>query len=139
MMKRVTIFSSTFFFTALAAVADVATPPSDGGLDSQPGVNLTVQSLYGILQGLVCWASRFVLVAMVGFIIWYGVLFMVARGDPAKFTLAKKNLWYGVLGIIVILGAYTIVATVGNGIQSIGSDQSTTAWNNYIPLDCSTF
>lgn len=41
----------------------------------------------------------------------------LSHGDPSKFNEAKKGLLYAILGIIVILGSYTIIATVGYNIS----------------------
>ena len=116
-----------------------AAAPVSNGLSNQPGVDLTVQSLFGIVAGLVCWASRFALVAMVIAIIWYGIQFITARGNEGKFKEAKKSLTYAVIGIVIILGAYTIIATVGNAVQSAGSGSPTTTYTMFIPLKCASY
>lgn len=134
--NKILLLALTLFVPGVSVLADSSS--TNNGLSNQPGVDLSIQNIFGILQGIACWATRFVLIIMVGMIIWYGLLFMTSRGDPTKFTNAKKNLWYGIIGIIVILGAYTIISTVGNSIDSIGSS-GVTAWNNYVPLDCSAY
>ncbi len=119
----------------LSAVPVLASTSSiSAGLANAPGVNLTIQSLFGIVAGLACWSTRFVTIIMVVMIVWYGFQMMAAQSNATKFTEARKGLGYAVVGMIVILGAYTIIATVGNAISSAGTGPSTTSWLNYTPL-----
>ncbi len=118
---------------ALAATSTVT-----GGLQNAPGINLTIQSLFGIVAGLACWSTRFITIVMVVMIVWYGFQMMAAQSNATKFTEARKGLGYAVVGMIVVLGAYTIIATVGNAISSAGTGPSTTSWLDYTPLNCSS-
>ncbi|OGM97664.1 MAG: hypothetical protein A2735_03615 [Candidatus Yanofskybacteria bacterium RIFCSPHIGHO2_01_FULL_41_21] len=113
-----------------------ATSTVGGGLQNAPGINLTIQSLFGIVTGLACWSTRFVTIVMVVMIVWYGFQMMAAQGNETKFTTARKSLGYAVVGMIVVLGAYTIIATVGNAISSADTGPSTTSWLDYTPLSC---
>ncbi len=130
---------ASVYLWAVAVSAQTIGSTTDNGLSNQPGIDITVQSLYGIIAGLACWFSRFSLVLIVMMTVWYGIGFITSQGDPGAFGKAKKGLTYCVIGTIVILGAYTIIATVGNGIQSIGAKTTVTAWNNILPLDCSAY
>lgn len=98
-----------------------------------PGVDLTIQGVYGIITGLVCWFSRFALIAMVIAVIVYGMQFMTSRANPEKFAKAKKSLTWGLVGIIVILGTYTIIATVANAINPSAT------YSNFMPINCSGY
>lgn len=97
-------------------------------LTDQPGINLTIQDVMGIITGLACWITRVALVFIVVAVIYYGVRFMTAQGDPAKLTDARKSFLWGLVGIAVILGTYTIIATVAN---ALGAD-----YTLFIPLSC---
>lgn len=92
-----------------------------------PGENLSIQDVFNIINGLACWLLRTVGAVMVIFIVWAGLRFMWARGDPAKFIVAKKNFKYALWGILVIMGVYVIIATVAN---AVGVNFS------FIPLVC---
>lgn len=94
-----------------------------------PGINLTIQDVLGILTDLACWISRVALVVMVIAIVYYGVKFMMAQGDPTKLIEARKSFLWGLVGILVILGTYTIIATVAN---ALGAD-----YTLLVPLRCS--
>ncbi len=120
-------FSIFSWLTVLPArAADPA--PSDSTF---PGVDLTIQSVFGIVTGLVCWFTRLALIFIVVMVVYYGIQFMTARGDSTKFADAKKSFTYGLVGILVILGTYTIIATIANGL---GADYSL-----IIPLDCTAY
>ena len=95
------------------------------------GIPLTVQSVFGIITGLACWFTRFALVLMVVMIVFYGVKFMIAQGDPTKLTEAKKSFNWALIGILVILGTYTIIATIGTFLSGVPYQ--------VLPLDCSAY
>ncbi len=95
------------------------------------GINLTIQGVFGIITGLACWFTRFALILIVVYIIIYGIKFMTARGNETKFGEAKKSFTWGLVGILVILGAYTIIATIAN---ALGADYSL-----IVPLNCSGY
>jgi hypothetical protein len=110
-----------------------ANPGTPGNTTEAPGRILTIKDIYNIILGLTCWLTRIALFLIVSFIIWYGFLFMRAQGDPSKVEDAKKAFTWGIVGIIVILGTYSIIATVG---QAVGG---TAASISALPLDCSGF
>lgn len=86
-------------------------------LNGAPGVNLTIQGLMGIIVGVACWLTRIAIVFIVIALIVYGIQFLISRGDSGRFTKAKDSFKYGLWGIVVILGAYTIIATVAYAID----------------------
>ena len=95
------------------------------------GIPLTIQSVFGIITGLACWFTRFALVLMVVMIVFYGIKFMTSQGNPTKFGEAKTSFVWALVGVLVILGTYTIIATVAN---FVGGD-----YTLIIPLNCSGF
>ena len=97
-------------------------------LSNQPGIDFTIQDILGIITGLACWFTRVALVLIVVFVIFYGLKFMFAQGDPTKLGEAKKSFLWGLVGVMVILGTYTIIATVANGL---GAD-----YTLFLPLRC---
>jgi len=56
---------------------------------------------------------------------------MTSQGNPAKLEEAKKAFNWALVGVLVILGTYTIIATVANGL---GAD-----YMLFIPLQCPGF
>ncbi len=106
---------------------------SFGDLSGAPGIDLTIQGVFAIFVGLACWFSRIILVFMVIALIFYGLQMLTSRGNESKFTAAKKSLGYAVLGVIVILGAYTIITTIAYNIDP------TFDYSRFIPLDCTSY
>lgn len=94
------------------------------------GIDLTIQSVFGIITGLACWFTRFALVLMVVMIVFYGIKFMMSQGNPAKYGEAKTSFLWALVGVLVILGTYTIIATIANALG---------ATMPLIPLDCSSY
>lgn len=91
------------------------------------GIPLTIQSVFGIITGLACWFTRFALILIVIYLIIFGIKFMMAQGNATKYEEAKKSFTWGLVGVLVILGTYTIIATIAN---ALGADYS------FIPLRC---
>ena len=133
----------TLFILALALALAVTVSADTAGVDTSglPGGDITIQSLFFMIEGLACWASRFVMIVMVVMIIWYGVQMMAAQGVETKFTAARKSLWYAVIGILIVMGAYTIIATIGNSIEALDPAAPTKAkkFTAFVPLNCSRY
>ena len=86
------------------------------GTESLPGEDLAIQDVFAIINGLACWFSRVAVLLMVIFIILAGIRFMAARGDPKAYETAKKNFVQVLIGLLVIMGVYIIIATVANAV-----------------------
>ncbi|MBI2669831.1 MAG: hypothetical protein HYX20_01650 [Candidatus Yanofskybacteria bacterium] len=84
--------------------------------ESLPDIDLTVEGLFNIIAGLACWFTRIAFPIMVIFIILAGFRFMHARGNPTAFQAAKKNFVQVLIGLLVIMGVYYIIATVANAV-----------------------
>lgn len=54
-------------------------------------------------------------------VIVYGLKFVMAKEDPAKRTAAKKGLGYSIVGMLIIFGVYTILATVRGAVGALGN------------------
>lgn len=100
-----------------------------GAAQDQPGVDITIQQIRNAIITLVCWTTQIAIFIIVFFVLFYGWLFFKSQGNPTKTGEAWKALRYGLLGIIVILGAYTIIATVTNALGGKA---------NPIPINCSS-
>ena len=60
-------------------------------------------------------------IAAVGFIVYYGLRMVLSKGDPAKFTAARKGLLLALLGGVIVFGAYVLVDSIQAGVKGIGS------------------
>lgn len=117
---------------ALPVQPSSGTPNSSsisGSAGDAPGVDFTIQQVRNIIVGLACWLTQISFFVIIFFILFYGFLFFKSQGNSGEVDEAKKALWYGIIGIIVILGAYTIIATVTNALGGKVSP---------IPIDCSS-
>lgn len=80
------------------------------------GVDLTIQDVAGIITGLACWLLRVIGFVLVIFIILAGLRFMAAQSNPEKFKNASTNMRNVLIGTLVILGVYVIIATIANAV-----------------------
>ena len=85
------------------------------------GSDFTYERLVTIVTELVNIFLRIAAVVAAGFIVWYGVRMVLSRGEPGKFSEARKGLLWAMLGAAVIFGVYTIIATVQKAVQSVGN------------------
>ena len=55
-------------------------------------------------------------IILLGVLIWAGVNFIMAGGDPGRISKAKEMIWNGFIGMIILLSAYWILTTINPGI-----------------------
>ena len=121
----ITLFSIFYFLVFTFVSAQAPASPSEDFL----GVELTVQDISRIINGFACWLIGIVLAVMVIFLVIAGVRYFLASGNETKVAEATKNLRWTLVGILVILAANVIIATVAN---ALGADYS------FIPLNCNS-
>lgn len=93
-----------------------STGGNSNSLGDFPGEDLKMQDVVKIITGLACWAIRIILPVLIVFLVMAGFRFMAARSNPPAFEKAKKNLMYTLIGALVMLGVYVIIATVANAV-----------------------
>jgi hypothetical protein len=92
-----------------------------GAHAQSPGQDLSIQRVMSILVGLACWMTRIgVIICIIG-IAFYGIMFLTAQGSPEAYGKAKQGLTWGIVGVLVIFGTYTIIASVAVFVGSAGS------------------
>ena len=103
---------------ASGSASTTTTVRADEGnpLGDFPGEDLSFQDISQIVIGLACWLARAASFLAAIFVIWAGLKFMTAGGDPKKYQGAKDNFRAVLLGILVIYGVYVIIATVANAV-----------------------
>ncbi len=89
--------------------------------------NLSIQDVIAIFSGFACWLWSFIILVMVIFTIIAGFRFMFAGGNPERYTSARKNLLYLLIGILVIFGVNVILQSVATNLGST---------TNLIPFTC---
>ena len=102
-MKRRSIFfiSLTPLFAALPAAAQ--TPPAPGDL---------------ITQYLVFAMGAAGLLAF-GVVVWAGVKYILAAGNPGTQSDAKDQIWQAVIGILLLAGAGLVLTTINPGFKNL--------------------
>lgn len=68
------------------------------------------------VKTIIGWASLVVGLASVGFIIWGGVMYSAAFGDPGKIQKAKMIIISAIIGLVIALISGFIVTVVLNGL-----------------------
>jgi len=81
----------------------------DIGSDANAPIQ-TTDDIISIIIGLVNWVAWFVALVAVLFGLYAGILFITAGGDDEKLTKAKNILLYSIVGIVVAILAFSIVA-----------------------------
>ena len=87
----------------------------EGGWDWM-GVDITIEDVANIIEGIACWLTRIATAIMVIFLVLAGLRFMNARGDAGKWKSAKENFQHVLIGILVIMAVYVIIATVAYAV-----------------------
>ena len=105
-MKKITLTLaslSTLLLPVMALAVSAGSPP-DNAINS-------IQSLINSIQSLM-WMA-FGGIAVIMFVI-AGIKFLTAGGEPEKVQEARGAFMWGVIGIVVGIVAYSIVAVVRN-------------------------
>lgn len=81
-------------------------------------MDLTVDGIVNIFEGVACWLSSAVGSLIIIFIIIAGIRYMAAGGSPERVQEAKKNFWWLLIGILVIFGANVIINSIAAAVGS---------------------
>ena len=107
-MKTLSIILTSFVFLFAVSIVFAAAPnPLDSNIDSMSDVVILINQIAG-------WFQAIVLVIAIIMIMYSGFLWMTAGGDDVKLGTAKKTLIYGLVGIAVVVLAYTATSIVTN-------------------------
>lgn len=78
----------------------------------------TLTMAQATVEAIGCKVARLVWIvfgiAAIAYFLWYGIMFLMARGDASKTQEARLGVLYGVVGIVVgvlALSAVSIIAT----------------------------
>lgn len=103
-------------------------PRNPGNIGDNPGdssVELTnplkSESLIEFFQDILDVILVFAVPIIVFFIIYAGFKFVMAQGEPGALGDAKRALLYAIIGGVIILGAYVILAVIGGTVDALGS------------------
>lgn len=76
----------------------------------------TTKTAVPIALNIINVVLSFVGVIAVGVIVYGGVLYITSMGDASKITKAKNCILYGVVGLVVAIMAFAIVAFVNTSV-----------------------
>ena len=115
---------ATYFALCLMLVPflTAAAGPLDGAATNLGNVNKAGNAgastpLPTLIGGLISVLLGSLGIVFVIFIVQAGIMYMTAAGDPAKVDKAKKMITQAVVGLIIIVAAYSISSFVINQIQ----------------------
>lgn len=106
--KKLVASSAFFIFLPLLSFADVITNPL--GSTSVPNLIAEILGYVTKVGGVV---------AICAFI-WIGWRFIAAQGNTSKLSEAKKDFFYVIIGVAILLGAQLLAYLVVNTIKSLG-------------------
>ena len=89
----------------LAGALSNPTPPTSA-------TALTLNEIESLIRRIAQFLIIVSVIIAVIFIIWGGVMYMVARGDTEKAGAAKTTIFNGIIGAAVVLGVGVILQTL---------------------------
>lgn len=101
-----------FLYTVAAGAAH-----AQGGLDNP--LNSSFNSIPNFLAGALKVLVMVALPIISLFIVYAGFKFLTAQGNPGKLGEARENLFYVVIGSILILGAWVIATLIGGTVSQL--------------------
>lgn len=115
-------------------VCSVATNPPSNVTPGNPPSNTTPPvtlinplqggtSLESFLGSILTFVIRIGAIVVVLMLVYIGYLFVVAQGEPAKLTEAKKALLWTIIGALVLLGAVAIKDGIIATVQALSVGQ----------------
>src|SRR3989344_3977501 len=97
--------------TLLALLALPAVGLADLPADEEPKlVKLDISAILGKIFTFIIWPV--VIAFVIIMFIMAGFMFLTANGEPGKLSLARSSLAWGVVGVIVILVSFSVIATI---------------------------
>lgn len=81
---------------------------------------LASTSICGLLKNIIQSAVEILIPIAVLFLILSGLMFVIAQGDVKKLKTAKRNFYYTVIGIAILVGAWTLALVIAATVNAIG-------------------
>jgi hypothetical protein len=89
-----------------------------GGYISDSGGTATLPQIIG---GVISTIMGILGVIVVLIILWGGFIWMTAGGEPDKVDKAKKMIYSGIIGLVIIFASYAIAQFVIGSLQNVTS------------------
>src|SRR3989344_4475710 len=97
-MNKKLILSASVLSALVLPMAAMAANPTVGGLACS--IKTLIELLFGVIAVI--------------YFLWYGIMFLIARGDPGKTQEARLGVLYGVVGVVVGGLALVVVAMIAD-------------------------
>lgn len=73
-----------------------------------------IEKAEGLVKTVIGWASLLVGLACVGFIIWGGIMYSAAFGDPSKIQKAKMIIISAIIGLVIaLISGFIVTVALG--------------------------
>lgn len=88
---------------------------------ANPGGLAQETDLSNLIIEIVKWILRFTAALAILMIIFGGIMYIVSSGDSGRIDTAKNIILYAIVGLVVILLSYAIVASISRGLGAGGA------------------
>ncbi len=129
MKNKILLNTLSLFFILALVIASLffnanSTFASDTYAFSVPepptGVHVTRSTtVLGAINPLITWVSGVIGIVCVAYIVYAGIKITTSGENEENRKKAIKTITYAIMGLVIVLLAYSIVAIVGNGIEKI--------------------
>jgi len=115
-LAAVTTVGAISIFHLPGIAASTVTDICDGTAPDPTGICADNEQVDVYIQPLLN-AFYFVIgILAVGFIVFGGIKYITAAGDPSKLTAAKNTVLYAIIGLVVAISAFAITSFIFNQV-----------------------
>ncbi|MFA6525841.1 MAG: hypothetical protein WCT26_00295 [Candidatus Buchananbacteria bacterium] len=121
-MKKITtkkMFAGAMTLGVLGLLALPTIAGAAGDIPQMTDLGLGTTTLSDLIKGIIQVILGFLGVIAVLIILWGGFIWMTAVGEPDKVDKAKKMIYSGIIGLIIIFASYAIASFVFSQLQTI--------------------
>lgn len=121
-MKKLTtkkLFAGAMTLGVLGLLAVPTIAGAAGDIPQMGDLGLGTTTLSELIKSIIQVILGFLGVIAVLIILWGGFVWMTAGGEPDKVDKAKKMIYSGIIGLVIIFAAYAIASFVFSQLQRI--------------------
>ncbi|OGE94339.1 MAG: hypothetical protein A3K08_02360 [Candidatus Doudnabacteria bacterium RIFCSPLOWO2_01_41_7] len=106
-------------FSVNAQVCDTTKPVTSAVCNPAPGWFISYQdnSVRGVITMIIQFLLLIVGLVAIAFIIYGGFQFITSRGDEEQATAGKRTLTNAIIGLVIVILSYIIVAVIVNALK----------------------
>lgn len=83
------------------------------------GTSSTVENIPDLVEKVVGWVSIIIGLLAFFYLIYGAILYITAGGNPESAKKGQQTILYAIIGIVIAVLAYTIVAVVGGTFKIV--------------------